>query len=244
MAEKSIALVTGGNRGIGLEVCRQLGSAGHFVWLTARGEARGREAAEALRGEGHDVDFLQLDVTNDDDVERVHDAVMERSGRLDVLVNNAGILIDRGWPVSDENRAEASVFRTDLATLSTTMDVNAFGAFRLCKRFLPGMLERGHGRVVNVSSALGQMDGMEAGWAAYRISKVAMNAVTLAFAAETTGADVLVNSASPGWVRTDMGGPDASLSVEEGADTIVWLATHPPGGPNGGFFRAREPLAW
>lgn len=234
--QKRIALVTGGNKGIGFEICRQLGRAGYSVLLGARSPSKGEAAAKKLADEGLDVQFLKLDVTVDVDMFSAHEFVASRFGRLDVLVNNAGIYLDDGF--------SAPVFEAKIETIEETFRTNTLAPFRLCQLFVPMMIQQGYGRVVNISSGMGQLGEMDGGAPAYRISKTALNAVTRIFAAETRGRDVLINSACPGWVKTDMGGSGAELTVQEGADTPVWLATLPKGGPNGGFFRERERIEW
>jgi len=228
------ALVTGANRGLGFETCRQLARQGLHVVLTSRDETKGRQAAERLRAEGLEVRHERLDVTRDDDVERVCRTLTSGEG-LDVLINNAGILAEDH---------QTGAFETEIETLRTTMETNVYGVFRLCQAVIPHMRERGYGRVVNVSSSMGQLATMGASSPGYRISKAALNAVTRIFAAEAEGSNVLVNSVSPGWVRTDMGGPSAPLSVEEGVETIVWLAALEDGGPNGKFFRSKREIVW
>ncbi|MDB5353417.1 MAG: Short-chain dehydrogenase/reductase [Planctomycetota bacterium] len=239
MSERErIAIVTGANRGIGFEVCRHLGRKGLFVLLTARDRSKAERAAEKLRGEGLDVVAHQLDVTSESSVAEMEQFVRSDYGRLDVLVNNAGVALD-------QPRAIRSFFDAPVvSTLHDTLEPNLFGPVRTCRAFVPMMRERGYGRVVNVSSELGSLTRMADGYPTYRISKTALNALTRIVAAEVKGTGVLVNSASPGWVRTDMGGPDAPRPVEVGADTIVWLATLPDDGPTGGFFQDREPLPW
>ncbi len=237
-----VALVTGANRGLGLETCRQLARQGFRVLLSSRDSASGQARAEALAKQGLAVSHLTLDIASQESCERAARIVRDEVGRLDVLVNNAGVLLDskRGeWELT-----ESSAFRVRPEIVRQTFDVNTLGAYRMCQLFLPIMQKSGHGRVVNVSSGMGQLEDMGRGWPAYRISKAALNAVTAIFAAETRGTDILINSACPGWVRTDMGGAQAELTVEEGVDTIVWLATLPPGGPTGGFYQNRERIPW
>jgi NAD(P)-dependent dehydrogenase (short-subunit alcohol dehydrogenase family) len=233
-----IALVTGGNRGIGFEVCRQLARNGLFVILTARDRSEAEQAAEKLQGEGLDVIAHQLDVTDQSSVSAADHFVRWDHGRLHVLVNNAGVSMD-------QDRAIHSIFDAPaVETLRDTLEPNLFGPLRTCRAFIPLMKEGGYGRVVNVSSELASLSRMGDGYPTYRISKTGLNALTRILATELKGTGVLVNAGSPGWVRTDMGGPQAPRSVEEGADTIVWLATLPDDGPTGGFFQDRKPLPW
>lgn len=233
---KPVAVVTGANRGIGYAVAQGLAAAGYTVVACARNETKGRTAVAALVAEGHDAVFEPLDVRDTAAAKGLVDRVLARFGRIDALVNNAGILPD------DHNRARAA--DTDPALLLTAFDTNTVGPFRLIQAVLPAMRRAGHGRIVNVSSGMGQLSEMNGGYPAYRLSKTALNALTRIFSEETRGADILVNSVCPGWVRTDMGGAEAERSPAEGADTIVWLATLPAGGPTGGFFRDRRPIAW
>lgn len=231
--EAKIVLVTGANRGIGLEVCRQLASQGLRVILTARDPERGEEAARRLAREGGDVTFCPLDVTDPAAVDAAQAFVAQQFGRLDVLVNNAALYPDEA----------VSLFDIPLPTVEETLAVNLFGPLRLSQAFVPEMRRRGYGRVVNVSSSSGQLSTMGGGAGAYAISKAALNALTRIIAAEA-GGQVKVNAVDPGWVRTEMGGPGAPRSVAQGADTIVWLATLPDSGPSGGFFRDRRPMDW
>lgn len=232
--EQKVAIVTGGNRGIGLEIGRQLARRGLRVLLAARDRARGEEAAAALRDEGLDADFHRLDVTDQTSVRRLVKDVADRIGRADVLVNNAAIYVDRGL----------SAVEVDLALVRQTMETNFYGPLRLCRLFVPLMQRHGYGRVVNVSSRMGSLHHMGGRALAYRTSKTALNALTRVLAAELQGTNILVNSVDPGWVRTEMGGDHAARSVEEGADTAVWLATLPDDGSTGGFFRDRQPVQW
>jgi NAD(P)-dependent dehydrogenase (short-subunit alcohol dehydrogenase family) len=233
MAEQRTALVTGANRGIGLEVCRQLASRGYRVLLTARDRAKGEAAAAALRAAG-EVTAAVLDVTDARSV-RTLAADLERRGvAIDVLVNNAAVLVG-------ESRG---VLQTTIDDLRATFETNLFGVVSVSEAFVPAMVARRYGRVVNVSSEAGQLASMGTYAPAYSMSKSALNAFTRQLAAATRGSGVLVNSAGPGWVRTDMGGPGAPRTVEQGADTIVWLATLPARGPTGGFFSDRRAIDW
>jgi NAD(P)-dependent dehydrogenase (short-subunit alcohol dehydrogenase family) len=159
-------------------------------------------------------------------------------GRLDILVNNAAILIDA------PGGFKASLFDLTSDTLRRTMETNLLGPVRLIQAAAPLMREQAYGRIVNISSGAGQLSDMGSGYPAYRMSKTALNALTRIAASELGGGDIKVNAMCPGWVRTEMGGPDADRSPEEGADTAVWLATLPDTGPTGGFFRDRKPIAW
>jgi NAD(P)-dependent dehydrogenase (short-subunit alcohol dehydrogenase family) len=233
--DKRIAVVTGGNKGIGLEICRQLAGQGVRVLLTSRNAAKGEEAADMLRAQKLDVLFHVLDVDSDDSVSVFREYIKKEHGRVDVLVNNAGILADKH---------STSVLKAPLEVFRATLETNFFGALRMCQALVP-IMRRGHyGRIVNLSSGLGQLDEMGDGTPAYRVSKTALNALTRMVAAATDGEDILVNSTCPGWVRTDMGGPEAARSVDKGAETAVWLAMLPHGGPSGGFFRDKEPIPW
>ena len=234
-SELRIALVTGANRGIGLEICRQLALKGLAVVLTARDAGKGKPAAKSLQDEGLEVEFHRLDVTSCRSIRACIAAVAERRGRIDVLVNNAGIMIDpRGSRFLDSK----------LDTYRDTLETNLFGPLQLAQAVIPLMKAHSYGRIVNLSSGLGQLSEMGAGTPAYRISKAALNALTRIVSSDFTDSNILVNSMCPGWVKTGMGGDGAPRTIEQGADTAVWLATLPAGGPTGGFFRDRQPIAW
>ncbi|MGB7930697.1 MAG: SDR family oxidoreductase [Gammaproteobacteria bacterium] len=237
--QSPIAVISGASRGLGFETCRQLGRRGYRVLLTARDHGRGKASAETLQREGLNVEFYPLDVTDADSVQGLAEHLEREYGHLDVLINNAGVFLD---PMPPEDPSASSVFRADIATLRYSMETNAYGALRLCQALIP--LMRGHGRVVNVSSGMGQLSEMNGCCPGYRFSKAAINVLTRILADELRDTRIKVNSVCPGWVRTEMGGPNADRSVEEGADTIVWLATLPDDGPSGGFFRDRKPIPW
>jgi NAD(P)-dependent dehydrogenase (short-subunit alcohol dehydrogenase family) len=237
-AADKIAVVTGGNRGMGLETCRQLGRRGARVVLTSRDPAKGETAAGRLQGEGLDVRHHQLDVADDDGIGRLAEFIQSEFGRLDILINNAGIVRGRGEPRERAMRT----FEATPAGLREVLATNLIGPFLLCQALIP--LMQGRGRVVNVSSGMGQLSEMGGGLPAYRISKAGLNALTRIFASEVDGTGIKVNAACPGWVRTDMGGAGAARSVEEGVATTVWLATLPDDGPSGGLFRDRKPIPW
>jgi len=229
-----IALVTGANRGIGLEVCRQLARSDLRVLLTARDEERGRRAAAGLRAEGLTVEAHQLDVTDPDSVRRLMARLETDAGAVDILVNNAGVALDK----------EVPGLTVDLERIRKIMEVNAYGALRMCQAVIPTMVRRRYGRIVNVSSRLGALHAMAGGWLGYRLSKASLNVITRVLADEVRGTGVLINAVAPGHVRTEMGGPNAPRSVEQGADTAVFLALLPDDGPTGGFFYDRKPLDW
>ena len=225
------ALVTGGNRGIGLEVCRQLASLGFDVVLTARDAALGAAATAALEAEGISVRLEQMDVGEEASVVACATRLRDAGVHVEVLVNNAGV-----YP-------EGSVLDAPSANFREGFEVNTLGAVWTARAFVPAMLAEDYGRIVNVSSGCGSFgEGLEC-TAPYAISKVALNAVTVRLARELTG-NVKINALCPGWVRTRMGGDNATRTPAEGADTIGWLATLPDDGPNGGFFRDREPIPW
>jgi NAD(P)-dependent dehydrogenase (short-subunit alcohol dehydrogenase family) len=229
-----VALVTGANRGIGFEVCRQLAQKGHRVILTARDSAKAEVAARTLRATSGDVVALQLDVTDSASVLTALRTATSWFQRVDVLVNNAAVLLAENKGVLD----------TPLDDFRNSFETNVAGVVAVSQAFLPGMIRRGYGRVVNVSSGAGQLSRMGVYAPAYSISKAALNAFTRQLAVATEDTGVLVNCMSPGWVRTDMGGPSAPRSVEQGADTIVWLATLPSDGPTGEFFSDRRQIEW
>ena len=242
---KPTALVTGANRGIGREVARQLAAQGYRTIVAARDAGAGERAASELRASGLDVLAVTLDVASLSSVEAASAALDARRLRVDILVNNAAIL------VAEHDGA----LETSIEQYRETLETNVIGAIAVSRAFVPAMVEQRWGRVVNVSSTAGQLSAMSTYAAAaraaasayapaYALSKAALNAFTLLLAAETKRSGVLVNSACPGWVRTDMGGPGAPLSVEQGADTIVWLATLPDEGPTGGFYSRRRSIDW
>jgi NAD(P)-dependent dehydrogenase (short-subunit alcohol dehydrogenase family) len=226
---KPTALVTGANRGIGFETCRQLAQAGMRVIIGARDLVKGETAAAALALEAWDVEAVQLDVTNAAQVR----ALGERLGAVDVLINNAGV---------DYDTDQCALF-ADLMRVRKTFETNVFGAWALAEAFAPGMRARRWGRIINVSSGAGSLARMGPGAPGYSASKAALNALTRLLAAELVGTGVLVNSVCPGWVATDMGG-SGGRPVKDGAASVVWAATLPDDGPTGGFFRDGRPVAW
>lgn len=225
---KRVALVTGANRGLGYSTCEALAAQGYDVVLASRDVEKGRAAASKLG-----VRFCQLDVSDRGSIEKAAHYIKEEMGRLDVLINNAGIFSDKG-----------GAFDASEDVLRKTLNTNVVGPFFLCQQMIPLMKANHYGRVVNLSSGLGQLTEMGSGNTAYRISKTALNAVTRIFSQEVHGTNILVNSVCPGWVRTDMGGASAPRSLEQGIAGILWAATLPDGGPTGGFFRDGKAIPW
>jgi NAD(P)-dependent dehydrogenase (short-subunit alcohol dehydrogenase family) len=238
MTTHKIAVVTGAYRGLGREVCRQLADQGYRVLLTARRDTEGRSAAEQLAGDGRDVSFYPLDVCDEASIMALRDHLQHLFGRLDVLVNNAGIFPDP----PPGSGAEASILQADPEVVRRGFETNTLAPLRLCQALIP--LMAGSGCVVNVSSGMGQLSDMNGCCPGYRVSKTALNAVTRILADELAGTNLKINSVCPGWVRTDMGGSQAPLDVTEGAKGIVWAATLPTDGPSGGFFRHGERIPW
>ncbi len=233
--EQRIAVVTGANRGIGLEISRQLAQRGVLVVLTARSAAKAATACQKLKDEGLTVAYHPCDVTDATAVRILRDFVKKNYGAADILVNNAGVMLDPTGSGASDMSADV---------LHNTMATNVYGPAMLCRALVPLMKEKGYGRIVNLSSGLGQLSESGRGTPAYRISKTALNSFTRTLAAELADTNILVNSMCPGWVKSDMGGPNAPRTLEQGAATAVWLATLPDGSASGGFFRDQQPLAW
>jgi NAD(P)-dependent dehydrogenase (short-subunit alcohol dehydrogenase family) len=232
-ATAKIAVVTGASTGLGLETCRVLAGQGMHVVLTARTPEK-VEAGLAALGHPANAEGQVVDVADDGSVAAFFDWLTKTHGRIDILVNNAGRVYG-GWG--------RNLAGTDAATIAAAIDNNTLGAYRMIRRALPQMNAQGYGRIVNVSSGMGQLSDMNGGAIPYRLSKTALNAVTRIAAAEA-GANVKVNSVCPGWVRTGMGSEAAPRSVGEGAMGIVWAATLTDDGPSGGFFRDGKPIDW
>jgi len=246
MTNDRIALVTGANRGLGFEICRQLGGQGHTVIVASRDSDKGEAAAAKLRDEGIDAHGLQLDVVDSASIAAAVDTVAKQFGVLDVLVNNAGTFVEEWGTLPSA---------VTVAQMRETFETNFFGPLEILRAFIPLMRKSKAGRVVNISSDMGSLANINNPESivynvmgpAYQASKVAINALTTLFAKEFKDTNFKVNSASPGWSRTDMGGEEAPLSPAEGADTTVWLATLPDDGPTGGFFsatRERGAMEW
>ncbi|WP_428265251.1 SDR family NAD(P)-dependent oxidoreductase [Haliangium sp.] len=237
---KRVAVVTGANRGLGLATSRALAEHGYRVVLAARDRDRAETAAAALAADGLDAVPAQLDVADPAGVDSFMAELRDRHGRIDVLVNNAGTVFEGIREVGPE---QTSPLRVSAEVMLAAFENNTLGAYRLIQACLPMMNQAGYGRIVNVSSGMGGLDDMGPGWPAYRMSKTGLNVLTRVFAHEAAEG-VKINSVCPGWVRTDMGGPNATRSIADGIRGIVWAATLPEDGPSGGFFRDGQPIDW
>jgi NAD(P)-dependent dehydrogenase (short-subunit alcohol dehydrogenase family) len=236
MDTPTISVVTGASRGLGRATALRLATMdGHCVIATARKVADLASLTAKLEVGGHRIETYPLDVTDDGSVAALRDWIKQRFGRLDVLINNAGVLLDR---------YSTRVAEVPLEVVRATLETNLFGVLRVTQGLLPLLHASRAGRVVNLSSGMGQLADMEGGSPAYRISKTAVNALTRVLAVELADTPIKVNAVCPGWCRTDLGGHNASRSPEEGIDTVIWLATLPADGPTGGFFRDRQPIPW
>jgi NAD(P)-dependent dehydrogenase (short-subunit alcohol dehydrogenase family) len=243
MSTKRIALITGANKGIGFETARQLGQQQVTILLGARDAAKGEAAAAKLRGEGLDVRALPLDVTDTVSIRRAVDNVAQEFGRLDILINNAGVMVD------DQTK---KVSEQSLDAWRTTFDTNVFGLVATTQAFLPLLRKSAAGRIVNLSSILGsntlhsdpQSPIYDFKVPAYNVSKSAVNAYTVQLAYELRDTPIKVNAAHPGWVKTEMGGEGATMELPDGAKTSVALATLAADGPTGSYTHMGEALPW
>ncbi|MGJ8669270.1 MAG: SDR family oxidoreductase [Oceanococcus sp.] len=231
-----IALITGANRGIGFATAEQLGAQGVQIVLGCRDVQQGTNAVERLIAQNIQASAIALDVNSPQQRQHAISALLTEHGRIDILINNAGVALDKWVPTQE----------LDLDILRATMETNLYAALHLCQLVLPSMKAAGYGRIVNLSSELGSLAESQMGSsAAYRISKTALNMATRLLALELKDhPDVLVNAAAPGWVKTELGGDDAPRTPAEGARTPVWLATLPAGSHSGGFFRDEAPYPW
>jgi len=222
-------LVSGGNRGIGFEVCRQLSGQGHRVILGSRDPEKGNTALKRL---GSGVQCVELDMIHTDRFAEIHSIIDSQYGKLDVLINNAAITgSSKGFDKAPVNE------------IKNVLQTNCLGAIELTRQLLPLIKKSADGRIINISSGMGAVNDGGSGYAAYRLSKAAINAFTVFLADDLSGTDIRVNAVCPGWVRTDMGGRYASRSVEKGAETIIWLATE-TFIPNGKFLRDKKVINW
>ena len=229
------ALITGANKGIGKEIARQLAERGFAVFIGSRDAAKGREASEELCRAGYEATFIELDVTDPVSIRMACGTFSQKADHLDVLVNNAGILEDHG----------EDILKLNAEMLDRTLKTNVNGPIMVIQDFLEQLKKSPHGgRIVNMSTGLSGLDSMGSHYPAYSISKTALNAVTKQFAGALKGHNIAVNCVDPGWVQTDMGGPDANRSVEKGAETIVWLATDAPQSETGKFWHDKQERDW
>jgi NAD(P)-dependent dehydrogenase (short-subunit alcohol dehydrogenase family) len=240
-----VALITGANKGLGLETARQLGKLGYTVLLGSRDALKGEMSAQQLRDDGVDARVVKLDVTKQPDIDAAAAQIESEFGKLDVLVNNAGVMIERDW-------TKNTTSETTIEDLRATFETNLFAVFAVSKAMLPLLKKSESGRIVNVSSILGSvsLQAMKGSPTyntklfAYNASKAALNVLTISLAHELRGTKIKVNSAHPGWVKTELGGSAAPMSVVDGAKTAVELATLGEDGPTGGFFHAGGEIAW
>jgi NAD(P)-dependent dehydrogenase (short-subunit alcohol dehydrogenase family) len=246
MDEMGVVLISGANKGLGFEAARQMGKMGYKVLLGSRDVAKGKAAAEILRKEGLDVVAVKLDVNSKADIDAMARLInVDYGGVLDVLVNNAGLMVEKSWTNNITSEMKADDIRA-------TYETNVVAPFVLTKALLPALKRSKAGRIVNVSSILGSvtLQGTKGSSIyttklfAYNSSKAALNMLTIHLAHELRATKIKVNSAHPGWAKTDMGGSAAPLSVEDGAKTIVELATLPEDGPTGGYFHGSEEIPW
>lgn len=237
-SKKRIVLVTGANRGLGRGTAEALAERGDRVIFVARKKDSLKEIVGNLLKKDLDVASEECDVSQSAKLPAFCQHILKDYGRVDVLINNAGIFID------NQDDASASILKLKPETITKTLTTNSVAPFLLSQGFLPSMKENGYGRIVNVSSGMGQLGDMNGSYGAYRMSKTALNAVTRVFAAEGAGHGILVNSICPGWVKTDMGGAGATRSLKEGIFGILWAANLENDGPTGGFFRDGKSIPW
>jgi NAD(P)-dependent dehydrogenase (short-subunit alcohol dehydrogenase family) len=245
MSEKKVALITGANKGLGLETARQLGKLGYTVLIGSRDPLKGEVAARLMRNEGIDVRVVKLDVNRQADIDAAAAMVESEFGKLDVLVNNAGVMIEKGW-------TKNTTSETTLENLRATFEANLFAVVAVTKALLPALKKADAARIVNVSSILGSVSLQATKGSptystklfAYNASKAALNVYTISLAHELRNTKIKVNSAHPGWVKTDLGGSAAPMNVADGAKTEVELATLGEDGPSGGFFHMGEEIPW
>lgn len=229
-----VALVTGGNRGIGYELVRQLAMDGFKVILTSRNSETGHKAVQKLKDSHLDVSFVVMDISSEASIRQAAATVNEQYERLDVLINNAGIYLDKNQ----------KLVNLDPSVLEKTLETNFFGAYHVIRSFMPLMEQQAYGRIINVSSEYGAMSEMSSsGVGAYKLSKLILNGLTQLIAAESTK-DIKINAVDPGWVSSDMGGPSAPRTPQQAARSILWLATIGPEGPSGGFFKDGKQINW
>lgn len=229
-----IVIITGGNRGIGFETAEQLANRGFHVVIAARDQLQGQKAAEKLTTAGGKGTFLSLDVSSSESIRNAASKFREIADHLDVLINNAGIYPDQG----------ANILTIERQQMINTLETNTLGPLEVTQAFLPYLRKAVAPRVINISSGYGELGGLSPNVPSYCLSKLALNGVTIMLSQALRSEHIAVNSMCPGWVRTDMGGPSATRSIAEGADTAIWLADEAPQEFTGKFFRDREETSW
>jgi NAD(P)-dependent dehydrogenase (short-subunit alcohol dehydrogenase family) len=233
------ALITGANRGLGFEASKQLAELGFKVFMGCRDEAKGNLACDELVKVGLDVEFIKLDVTKTKDVRKVHDIFREEGRTLDVLINNAGVFLES----LHDDPSISSVLKVDPVIIMKTIEANTMGPLNLIQSRAPLMIKQGHGRIINISSGMGALTGMEGFWPGYRMSKAALNVLTLITSEELKDTNISINSVCPGWCRSDMGGQSAPRSLSNGVETTIWLATC-DSPPHGKFLQDKKEVPW
>ncbi|MGV3558167.1 SDR family NAD(P)-dependent oxidoreductase [Larkinella arboricola] len=234
---EKVALVTGANRGLGKEISKQLCAKGYAVFMASRDIETGREAAQELCDQGYEAIFLHMDVTDPVSIKNAYGAFSQKADHLDVLINNAAVL--------EETDRSVSIVRLSIESLERTLKTNLIGPIMVVQDFLP-FLEKSKegGRIINMTSDLGALAHMKDSYPAYSLSKTALHAMTRQFAAGLVGKNIAVNCVNPGWVQTRMGGPNANRSLENGAQTAVWLATEAPRQETGKFWKDKREVPW
>lgn len=227
-------LITGSNRGIGFEAARQFALKGYKVIMSSRDAEKGIKSQQKLIQEGLDADFLQLDVSSEENIKQSVSKIEQKYDKLDVLVNNAAIMLNKKQNITEVNKED----------ILMVFETNVFGPMLLIREVLPLMEKNGFGRIINISSEMGSLTGTQGGYTSYRMSKTSLNSVTRIFAKEVTHPNIKINTMCPGWVKTDMGGPNAHRTPQKATETILWLAELEINGPTGGFFRDGEKIPW
>lgn len=231
--ETKIALVTGGNRGIGFSITQGLLNKGYQVIITSRSLDKAKQAAEKLNYLGQVIP-VELDVADDNSINQALESLQQKIDKLDVLINNAGIYPDEG----------VNILTIERELLDKTLNTNTFGAIRMVQEFLPLLKKSQDARIVNISSGFGEIDGLSADYPSYCLSKLALNGATIMLSQALRSQQIAVNSICPGWVKTDMGGDSAPRTAEQGADTAVWLATEAPRNQTGKYWRDRKVISY
>lgn len=231
--ETKIALVTGGNRGIGFAIAQGLLEKGYEVIITSRSLEKAKQAAEKLNSIGKVIP-IELDVADDNSINQALESIQQKVDHLDVLINNAGIFPDKG----------VNILTIDRELLEKTLNTNSFGAIRMVQELLPLLKKSSDARIVNVSSSYGEIDGLSADVPSYCLSKLALNGATIMLSQVLRSQNIVINSICPGWVKTDMGGNSAPRTPEQGADTAIWLATEAPRNETGKFWRDRKAISY